>query len=135
RSAAVALAAVAWLAACSPRENTAPEPETGGNAPAIAAELLGPIPLAPSITGTAPAPPPAPEPQAALPARSSAAVPAPPPVPAAPPEPPQSAAKSAPPAVATAPPSRCPPGTVAMLSAPDAAGVPVEICRRPASGR
>ncbi|HEV2335413.1 MAG TPA: hypothetical protein VGS13_07945 [Stellaceae bacterium] len=115
---AIAIAVLVWFTACAPAEEPgatpAPAPLAGPRPATIVEPSAGPIPLAPSMTGTvAPALPPAQSP-------------APPPEPApaiAMPEPP-------PPA-----PSPCPPGQIATWSKPDMAGTPVVLCRPLNPGR
>lgn len=105
-----ALSLAPWLGACSPIKEPAADAARIPDSPITAETLAGPVALAPSLTG-APATPALPE---ASPAK-----------PAAPPaEPPASTAMSA------AAPARCPPGSIAMWSQPDAAGTAVSICRR-----
>jgi hypothetical protein len=112
----VVIAAVAlWLGACAPMEDRPPPTAAGTagtNPPSVEpASAPGPIALAPSITGAAapvPAPVPVPPPPLPLP---------PPPVPAATVE------------IPTFAPASCPPGAIAMWSAPDSAGAAVAICR------
>ena len=145
--AAIIVGIPAWLGACGLMQEW-PPPETAGiNArmvePSPGATAPGPIVLAPSITG-APASPPAPP---SPPATPVAAAPTPPlsrPLPppampvAVPPAPPEPAipvaarapAPAAPVDIPTFAPASCPPGAIAMLSEPDAAGVPALICRR-----
>jgi len=118
-----------WLGACALMQDWTPPATAGTNPPTVepapspiksAPIASGPIVLAPSMTG-APAPPPA--------AATATATPVPPPaipvvMPA--PAPAPAAAVDTP----TFAPVSCPPGAVAMWSGPDAAGVPVPICRR-----
>ena len=125
----VVIAAVAlWLGACAPIEDRPPPTAAGTNPPSVEpASAPGPIALAPSITGAAapvPAPVPVPPPPRPLPAAAPAARSrcrdartAPPPSAAAAVE------------IPTFAPASCPPGAIAMWSAPDSAGAPVTICR------
>lgn len=119
-----------WLGACAPMQDWPPPATAGTNPPTvepapcpITSAPIGPGPitsapivLAPSMTGAA-APPPAP---------THTAAPVPPPSRPAPPPAMPAAAVDIP----TFAPVSCPPGAVAMWSGPDAAGVPVAICRR-----
>ena len=129
----VVIAAVApWVGACAPMEDRPPPTAAGTagtNPPSVEpASTPGPIALAPSITGAATIPVPAPVP---VPPPRPLPLP-PPPVPAAavampaPPSPPSAAATVE---IPTFAPATCPPGAIAMWSAPDSAGAPVTICR------
>ena len=112
----VVIAAVAlWLGACAPMEDRPPPTAAGTNPPSVEpTPAPGPIALAPSITGAAaPVPAPVPVPP-----------PLPPPLPLPPPPVPAAAVE-----IPTFAPASCPPGAIAMWSAPDSAGAPVAICR------
>ena len=106
--ATLAIAAALSLAGCAPTTEEGQTGTTAASPPVTTEALPAPIVLAPNLTGAAP--PPAPSPVVN------------------PSEPP------GPPAAAAASPSPCPPGSIGMWSPPDAAGVPVFMCR-PARAR
>jgi hypothetical protein len=139
RSAAIVVALTALLAACS-LVQPKPTEAAAEASPPVVTEPLGPIALAPSLTGV-PTPPPAPvRPEAARITAVPLAPPAPPPpeappIAAVPPPPPTPAEPAAPPpapaaAIPATVPIICPPGSIAMWSEPDLAGTAVPICRR-----
>ena len=141
---AAGITALFWLGACMPAEPPGSGEETAAAAPAVPVESagpVGPVALAPSMTGMSAAPtePPvrstaaAPPPPAPEPAPVAVAPPPPPPPPAPPAPEPTVVVAAAPADAATAPPAPsivCPPDSVAMWSKPDLAGVPAAICHQ-----
>jgi hypothetical protein len=134
RSLAMISAIPLWLGACSSIGGSTPQ---AAATPITVERSLGPILLAPSMTGLPPvavplAPPLKPAPGLATPAQPA------PPAPAAPPAGPAvtHAAPSPPPGLTTSveiptfAPVLCPPGTIAMWGESDMSGTPVAVCRR-----
>src|SRR6266851_2771704 len=128
RSAAIVVALTAVLAACSLVQPKPPE-AAGEASPAVVTEPLGPIALAPSLTGV-PTPPAAPV-QPAAP-RITAVPIAPPAPPAPPPEAPPIAAMPPPPPTPTPPVAAVPPPPPTPVE-PPAPAPPVAAAAIPAA--
>ena len=135
---AAALIAAAWLGGCAPINGQPPNAGSAASPPGAAEPLAGPVALAPDITGPPP-PSPAAVARAVLPAETAepnaAAIAAALGVPvkalnATPASPPAAAlATAVAPPPEAAPPAPCPPGSAGVWTPPDAAGVPVFVCR------